>query len=462
MAAALFIALFFLIVYTLSRYSTMADTNSQENGFVLMMRIGFGIFYVGFSFSHFTLLMTLPTGRNWLMLLTAITVFSDSAAYFTGRKWGRHKLAPAISPGKSVEGLLGGLFGAVIAAVIVSLLMFPGVSVLKMVDSDHLPEPGRGDGRPDRIGDQADHGGQGFRQHPARPRRGSGPPRLPDDRHPGPLLHDPFRLSFLLRSRAANVMAKTIALLGSTGSIGRNVLEVVRRYPDRFRVAGLAAGNNLALLKEQIEEFSPELVSVADPAGAEQLRQSLAPDWRERIVAGPTGIEQVATMAGVEQVVSAVVGAAGLLPTLAAIRAGKHIALANKETLVMAGELIMAEAARCGVTLHPVDSEHSAIAQALDGRPARGCQPPGAHRLGRPLLHAAGEKPGRGHPGRGPGPSQLEHGQEDLHRLRHPDEQGAGGHRGAPPLPDPGGEDRGADPSRSPSSIPWWSIATGR
>ncbi len=160
-------------------------------------------------------------------------------------------------------------------------------------------------------------------------------------------------------------MAKNIALLGSTGSIGRNVLAVVRQYPERFRVVGLAAGNNLALLKDQIEEFSPKLVSVADPAGAEQLRQSLEPAWRERIVAGPTGIEQVATMSEVEQVVSAVVGAAGLLPTLAAIRAGKHIALANKETLVMAGELIMAEAARCGVTLHPVDSEHSAIAQAL-------------------------------------------------------------------------------------------------
>jgi len=161
-------------------------------------------------------------------------------------------------------------------------------------------------------------------------------------------------------------MAKNIALLGSTGSIGRNVLAVARRYPERFRVRGLAAGNNLALLKEQIEEFSPELVSVADPAGAEQLRQSLAPVWRERVVAGPAGIEQVATMREVEQVVSAVVGAAGLLPTLAAIRAGKHIALANKETLVMAGELIMAEAARKGVTLQPVDSEHSAIAQGLE------------------------------------------------------------------------------------------------
>ncbi|HSH12703.1 MAG TPA: 1-deoxy-D-xylulose-5-phosphate reductoisomerase [Desulfurivibrionaceae bacterium] len=161
-------------------------------------------------------------------------------------------------------------------------------------------------------------------------------------------------------------MRKTIAILGSTGSIGRNVLEVVRQYPGRFKVSGLAAGNNLELLKEQIEEFGPELVSVADPARAAELAGALPPSCRTRIIAGPTGIEEVATLSGVEQVVSAVVGAAGLLPTLAAIRAGKHIALANKETLVMAGELIMSEVARMGITLHPVDSEHSAIAQGLD------------------------------------------------------------------------------------------------
>ncbi len=161
-------------------------------------------------------------------------------------------------------------------------------------------------------------------------------------------------------------MAKTIAILGSTGSIGTNVLEVVRQYPSRFRVAGLAAGANLALLKEQIEEFGPELVSVATAEGAEELRRALPPEWRERIVSDTEGIELVATLSGVDQVVSAVVGAAGLLPTLAAIKAGKHIALANKETLVMAGELIMGEAARQGVTLQPVDSEHSAIAQGLD------------------------------------------------------------------------------------------------
>ena len=161
-------------------------------------------------------------------------------------------------------------------------------------------------------------------------------------------------------------MRKTIAILGSTGSIGKNALDVVRQYPDRFKVAGLAAGNNLALLKDQIAEFAPKLVSLADPARAAELAQALPAGCRTRIVSGPTGIEQVATLDSVSQVLSAVVGAAGLLPTYAAIRAGKDIALANKETLVMAGELIMAAAAHHGVTIQPVDSEHSAIAQGLD------------------------------------------------------------------------------------------------
>jgi len=132
-SAALFIALFFLIVYTLSRYQTLSRSNDNDNGFILMMRLGFGIFYVGFSFSHFTLLLTFPKGTHWLILLTVITVFSDSAAYFAGMYLGRHKLAPAISPGKTIEGLLGGLAGSIIAAIIVGLMFFPEYPVYQMV-----------------------------------------------------------------------------------------------------------------------------------------------------------------------------------------------------------------------------------------------------------------------------------------------------------------------------------------
>jgi 1-deoxy-D-xylulose-5-phosphate reductoisomerase len=159
---------------------------------------------------------------------------------------------------------------------------------------------------------------------------------------------------------------KNISLLGSTGSIGRNVLEVVRQYPDRFKVVGLAAGRNLALLKAQIDEFAPELVSIDDPALAGELLRSLPPDWRNRVLFGAKGNERVATIPSAAMVVSAIVGAAGLTPTLAAIRAGKDIGLANKETLVMAGDLVMKEVRRHKVGLRPIDSEHSAIAQGLD------------------------------------------------------------------------------------------------
>ncbi len=160
-------------------------------------------------------------------------------------------------------------------------------------------------------------------------------------------------------------MKKCISILGSTGSIGRNTLDLVSRFADRFSVAGLAAGKNINLLKEQIAAFRPRLVSVADQGLAEQLQAILPAGWKGEVVWGGEGNEQVATLSQVDMVVSAIVGAAGLLPTLAAIRAGKDVGLANKETLVMAGRLVMDEVRRNGVKLLPIDSEHSAIAQAL-------------------------------------------------------------------------------------------------
>ena len=159
---------------------------------------------------------------------------------------------------------------------------------------------------------------------------------------------------------------KKISILGSTGSIGKNVLKVVAGFPEGFSVVGLTAGWNIDLLKEQIETFSPLMVSVAEEAAAEKLRAMLPASSPTEIVWGLEGNEQVASLQDADMVVSAIVGAAGLLPTLAAIRAGKDIALANKETLVMAGRLIMAEVRKQKVRLLPIDSEHSAIAQALE------------------------------------------------------------------------------------------------
>ena len=159
---------------------------------------------------------------------------------------------------------------------------------------------------------------------------------------------------------------KKISILGSTGSIGRNVLKVAASFPERFTVVGLAAGWNIDLLCQQIEAFSPRIVSVAEEGAALKLKTLLPSCSQTEIVWGQAGNEQVASLQEADMVVSAIVGAAGLLPTFAAIRSGKDIALANKETLVMAGRLIMEEVIKQKVRLLPIDSEHSAIAQALE------------------------------------------------------------------------------------------------
>jgi 1-deoxy-D-xylulose-5-phosphate reductoisomerase len=159
---------------------------------------------------------------------------------------------------------------------------------------------------------------------------------------------------------------KNLAILGSTGSIGVSTLDIVAAHPDRFRVVSLSAGNNLDRLEEQIRRFRPRIVSVVQPEAARDLRQRLGSDAPE-VVSGVEGLIACATYGQVEMVLSAIVGAAGLVPTMAAIQSGKDIALANKETLVTAGPLVMEAVARHGVKLYPVDSEHSAIFQSLKG-----------------------------------------------------------------------------------------------
>lgn len=158
---------------------------------------------------------------------------------------------------------------------------------------------------------------------------------------------------------------KTIAILGSTGSIGTQTLDVVRENKD-MRVAGLSAGSNIRLLESQIREFHPELVAVWDAQKAKELRVKVA-DLQVKIVSGMDGLLELAALECVDILVTAIVGMIGIRPTIAAIKAGKDIALANKETLVTAGHLIMPMAKEYGVKILPVDSEHSAIFQAIQG-----------------------------------------------------------------------------------------------
>jgi 1-deoxy-D-xylulose-5-phosphate reductoisomerase len=161
---------------------------------------------------------------------------------------------------------------------------------------------------------------------------------------------------------------KRLVILGSTGSIGTQVLDLVRLFPDRFEVSGLAGGRNAALLQAQVKEFRPRWVALADREDAAAFRLDDRHGPAPQIFWGPEGLDLIAGLPEADLVVSALVGAVGLKPTLTAIRAGKTIALANKEPLVMAGELVLEEARRRNVALLPVDSEHSAVFQALQGQ----------------------------------------------------------------------------------------------
>jgi 1-deoxy-D-xylulose-5-phosphate reductoisomerase len=163
---------------------------------------------------------------------------------------------------------------------------------------------------------------------------------------------------------SGEVTPRRLAILGSTGSIGRSALDVVRALPGRFEVTALAAHSRWKDLLQQVGEFSPKVVALSDGEAAEKLRSELA--GRDvRVLSGEEGVVEAACLPDTDMVLSAIVGAAGLRPTFEAIRAHKSIALANKETVVMAGELVMREAARRGVEILPVDSEHSAIFQAM-------------------------------------------------------------------------------------------------
>src|SRR5437879_3578285 len=161
---------------------------------------------------------------------------------------------------------------------------------------------------------------------------------------------------------------KNVVLLGSTGSIGTSTIKVAEDLPDQIRLLGLAAGNNVELLLEQARKHQPQAISIADPGKAKQLAAAFG--TQVQVFAGPEGLIELATLPAADIVLIAIVGTAGLQPALAAIRAGKDIAVASKEILVMAGEIVMNEARKQGVRVLAVDSEHSAIFQCLDGKPA--------------------------------------------------------------------------------------------
>src|SRR5437016_1606167 len=175
-------------------------------------------------------------------------------------------------------------------------------------------------------------------------------------------------MSRLYHTSARFALMKNVVLLGSTGSIGASTVKVAEDLPDRIRLLALGAGNNFELLLEQARKHRPEAISISDPETAKELRDALG--TRTEVFSGPEGLVKLATLPDADIVLIAIVGTAGLQPALAAIRAGKDIAVASKEILVMAGEIVMSEARKQGVRVLAVDSEHSAIFQCLDGKDA--------------------------------------------------------------------------------------------
>lgn len=166
---------------------------------------------------------------------------------------------------------------------------------------------------------------------------------------------------------------KKISILGSTGSIGTQTLDIVTDHPDKFQVVGLATGNNIQLLSEQIRQFRPQIVAINKESQLEDLKSLISDlDYTPIILAGKEGVIEVARYGDSESVVTGIVGCAGLLPTIAAITAGKDIALANKETLIAGGPVVLPLVEKHGVKLLPADSEHSAIFQCLQGVPTGG------------------------------------------------------------------------------------------
>ncbi|MBR5542954.1 MAG: 1-deoxy-D-xylulose-5-phosphate reductoisomerase [Oscillospiraceae bacterium] len=176
-------------------------------------------------------------------------------------------------------------------------------------------------------------------------------------------------------------MVENLSILGSTGSIGTQTLDVARKL--NIKVLAISANKNIKLLETQAREFSPKLVAVADEALAKELKTSLS-DTSCKVVSGKEGILEAASVCDADTVMSALVGMAGIEPTLAAIDSGKNIALANKETLVCAGEIVMKRASEKGVKIIPVDSEHSAVFQSLHASVSPGCE------LTRIILTASG------------------------------------------------------------------------
>lgn len=234
-------------------------------------------------------------------------------------------------------------------------------------------------------------------------------------------------------------LEKTVSILGSTGSIGTQSLTVCQKqgYP----VYALTAHSNWKLLEQQIRQYRPRYAALTDPQAAKELKDRVQ-DTGTEVLSGMEGVLQIAADPQQDTVLNAMMGVAGLLPTVTAIEAGNNVALANKETLVAGGKLVMGLAKQKGIRLTPIDSEHSAIFQCLQGNEAKSVKRLIITGLRRAVLRQNPRGTARHQKGAGAQTPELEHGRQDHHRFLHPDEQGAGIYRSDVAVLDAAGKDR--------------------
>ena len=301
------------------------------------------------------------SGAGSALLLMLIVAVSDSAQYLHGPAFGRRKLAPAVSPAKTVEGAIGGL---VVRRRSLAPSLARGVCTWRRSAARRARSSACVVAAFGMVGDlfesllKRSAGVKDSSTLIPGPRR-----RARSHRQPS------VRRAVLLRGADGCARVKRVAILGSTGSIGRSALAVVDAHPDRLQVVALAAGENAELLAEQVAQYRPRVVGVATDAARDELVRAARRGRRADVVGvGREGCSRRATHPDVDLVLCASSGTAGLEAALAAIDAGKTLALANKEVLVMAGALMMDAARRRGVAILPVDSEHNAIHQCLHGR----------------------------------------------------------------------------------------------
>ena len=324
------------------------------------------VLYIGKLLTYFIAIRALHDGALWTIWVIVLVACTDIFAMLVGSALGCHPLT-RLSPGKTVEGAVGGFAAALLAGG--RDRVDPGRPRRLVAGPDRRRHrlgrrPGR---RPGRERAQTRRPRQRCGPLDRRPRRRAGPLRLLHLRRDRILLRPVRDRRDLAEPADRPVSARKVAILGSTGSIGRQALDVIGRHPERFAVVGLAAGRNTALLAEQAARFRPPIVSAGDAEAATDLMLRLG--RAAAVASGPAGLLAVATQSGADIVLAATDGAVAFDAVFAAVDAGIDVAVANKELVVAAGELLVAHAARSGARLLPVDSEHSAIFQCLQGAP---------------------------------------------------------------------------------------------